>query len=494
MGETRALKEHLEENGLLDPNQHGFRNGMGTQTNLLQMWESIMDKLEKEGALVEFWSFDLTKAFDLLDHNQVLNLLKKAGVTGKFGMCIQDWLTGRSQYVEAEKIKSKTVNVGKSCVQGSVLGPTLWLIYVQSLMDELRKAGVDYHGYADDIAIIKIIKTLKDKEDFEKILKILQDWAEKFGMEWSPLKTQRLVLKYKGCIEPHEPFEIMFGGQIIEPLDSTAESLGLLISKNCVFGAHIKRITDRFKSITCNVRRNFINKSPETMAKIYNVYMQSRLDYCSPVYFPGKESLIKSIESAVDSFWKLSTKGEPPENFMSPGLRLIFTDLVLIHKIANGNSVIKYEEIFKIKQQVSPKEIGEQTVLFVKDRVILRGNQIVIPKFRLQVARHRFSFRTRRYWNIVPDELKSLKLSNFKEKLKKHLLKNKQKFLNLSRTYNIVGEVEKKKVKKKKVFQKNTKWYRTNRLGDNLTGNVRGNSHPAINKKLTVKKNVKRTN
>jgi hypothetical protein len=179
---------------------------------------------------------------------------------------------------------------------------------------------------------------------------------------------------------------------------------------------------------------------------------------------------------------------------MSPGLRLIFTDLVLVHKIANGNSVIKYEDIFKIKQQVSPKEIGEQTILFVKDRVLLRGNQMMIPKFRLQVARHRFSFRTRRYWNIVPDELKSLKLSNFKEKLKKYLLKNKQKFLNLSRSYNIVGEVEKKRVKKKKVFQKNNKWQRVNRLSDNLTGNVRGSSHPAINKKLTVKKNVKRTN
>ena len=133
-----------------------------------------MDKLEKEGALVEFWSFDLTKAFDLLDHNQVLNLLKKAGVTGKFGVCIQNWLCGRSQYVEAEKIKSRTVPVGKSCVQGSVLGPTLWLIYVQSLMDELKKSGVNYYGYADDIAIIKTIKTLKDKEEFEKTLKILQ--------------------------------------------------------------------------------------------------------------------------------------------------------------------------------------------------------------------------------------------------------------------------------------------------------------------------------
>ena len=171
---------------------------------------------------------------------------------------------------------------------------------------------------------------------------------------------------------------------------------------------------------------------------------------------------------------------------MSPGLRLIYTDLVFVHKIVHGNSVIKYEDIFKVKQQVSPKVMGEQT--------IFRGNQIVIPKYRLQIARYRFSFRTRRYWNIVPDELKSLKLSNFKVKLKKYLLKNKQKFLNLSRSYNIVGEVEKKRVKKKKVFHKANKWQRVNRLSDNLTGNVRGSSHPAINKKLTVKKNVKRTN
>jgi hypothetical protein len=339
-----ALKEHLEENGLLDPNQHGFRNGMGTQTNLLQMWEHIMDKLEKEGALVEFWSFDLTKAFDLLDHNQVLNLLKKAGVTGRFGVCIQNWLCGRSQYVEVEKSKSRTVPVGKSCVQGSVLGPTLWLVYIQSLMDELKKSGVNYYGYADDIAIVKTIKTEKDKEEFEKTLLILENWTLKYGMNWSPLKTQRLVMKYRGCIEPHEPFEIFFGGQSIIPLESTAESLGLLISKNCIFGAHIKRITDRIKSITCNIKRNFANRNPELMSKVYNTYIQTRVDYCSQVYYPGKESLIRSIESAVRSYWKIGTNGKPPENIMSPSLRLNFTDLVFVHKIVNGNSVIKYED------------------------------------------------------------------------------------------------------------------------------------------------------
>ena len=344
-----ALKAHLEEHSLFDPNQYGFRNGMGTQTNLLQMWELIIDKLEKEGALVEFWSFDLTKAFDLLDHNKVLNLLKKAGVTGRFGKCIQNWLCGRNQYVEVEKTKSSTVPVGKSCVQGSVLEPTLWLVYMQSLMDELKKNGVNYYGYADVIAIIKTIKTLKDKEEFEKILKILENWAVKYGMNWSPLRTQRLVLKYKGCKEPHSPYEIFFEGQSIIPLESTAESLGLLIGKNCIFGAQIKRITDRIKSITCSVRRNFANRSPEILVKIYNTYVQSRLDYCSQVWYPGKESLIRPIENAVKTFWKLGSSGVPPKDFMLPSLRLIFTDLVLFHKIVHEKSVIKFEEKFQVK-------------------------------------------------------------------------------------------------------------------------------------------------
>ena len=80
---------------------------MGTTTNLMQLWEKVLATVEKEGALVEMWSFDLTKAFDLLDHAKVLELLHKAGVTGKFGKCLESWLTGRYQYVEVNGVKSR---------------------------------------------------------------------------------------------------------------------------------------------------------------------------------------------------------------------------------------------------------------------------------------------------------------------------------------------------------------------------------------------------
>ena len=210
---NEALKDHLERNGLLSRRQHGFRNKMGTTTNLMELWEHIVEVVEKEGALVELWSFDLTKAFDLLDHSKVLNLLHNvAGVTGKFGECIEAWLTNRTQYIEVGSAKSKPTRVERSCVQGSILGPTLWLVYIQSLMDLLEEENVDFFGYADDIAIVKRILSKEDQKDFEKILEILQKWAKDFAMKWSPTKTQRLVFRYQGCVDPHPPRSILFGG------------------------------------------------------------------------------------------------------------------------------------------------------------------------------------------------------------------------------------------------------------------------------------------
>ena len=436
-----ALKDHLEKNFLLDPNQHGFRNQMGTQTNLLQMWEELVTRLEKDGSMVEFWSFDLTKAFDLLDHNKLLHLLKKAGITGLVGKSIQNWLCERTQFVEYGQSKSKLVSVNKSCIQGSCLGPTLWLVYVQPLMDRLKAAGICYYGYADDVAIVKTLRSEEDKKEFELALKIIEDWAVEFGMIWSPQKTQRLVMEYKGCKVPHEPFKIKFGGQEIVPLEAKAESLGLLISKKCIFTDHIKRVADKLRSITCHVRRNFVSRDPATMQKIYGTYMQPSIDYVSCVYNPGTESLLKSITNAANSFWKLCTSKNPPEKYMKPRLRLIMNDLVFIHNMVHGKSVLDFETMFKLPSPVSPQAI--------QDGARFRNKKLNIPKYRLKLARLRFSFRSRLYWNLLPKVIQKMKAGRFKIEMKKFLLKNEQTFLNLGiKDYNIVGEVFCKEIRR----------------------------------------------
>ena len=106
---------------------------------------------------------------------------------------IRNWLVERTQYVEIGKSKSEKTNVRRSCVQGSVLGPTLWLIYIQSLTDLLDKMNIEYFAYADDLSIVYRIRTDLDRLNFEAILETLQNWADNFDIRWSPLKTQRMV-------------------------------------------------------------------------------------------------------------------------------------------------------------------------------------------------------------------------------------------------------------------------------------------------------------
>ena len=160
------LMDHLEKNGLLSKFQYGFRPNVGTTENLLELWEHIVDRVEKEKAHIELWSLDLTKAFDKLNHVKVLELLHKSGVYGCMGLSIQNWLTDRTQHIEVESSKSETTQVNRSCIQGSVLGPKLWLMYINTLLVELEEASVKFFAYADDVAIVQRL-------DFEKVMEIL---------------------------------------------------------------------------------------------------------------------------------------------------------------------------------------------------------------------------------------------------------------------------------------------------------------------------------
>ena len=305
-------------------------------------------------------------------------------------------------------------------------------------MDRLTKLDVQFYGYADDIAIIKRIRTDQDQTEFENILKVLQEWADEFGMRWSPAKTQRLVFKYKGC-KPTTPRNIEFNGVNIEPLEATAESLGLLISASCVFTAHIRRVRDKIKTIMYQVKRNFAKLNSKILQKIYSVYIQSRIDYGSAIYYPGIEKLIQPIEKIVQQFWKMNPTKKPPENIMPPQLRLIENDLKIVHKMYKGSYALKFRDIFKTNREMEKDFNTRQN----------EAGDLPIPKWKLTIARQKFSFRTRTYWNFVPLWMRDLKENQFKTEIKKFIKSNEQTFRNFSRDFNIVGGPERSENKKK---------------------------------------------
>ena len=413
---NNKLVSHLERNKIFSDNQHGFRPFRGTTTNLIQLWEKIMSKVETEGGLVELWNYDLQKAFDMLDHPKVLQLLHKAGVRGSLGKTIQNWLTTRTQTVEVGTSRSAERVVGRSCCQGSVLGPSLWLLYIQSLTTILDSMGVEYMAYADDISIVQRMATSKDKAKFEEVLEVLQTWAKDYNMKWSPLKTQRMVLRYQRCREPHAPFEIQFGGKVIKPLDTTCVSLGITFDKNCTFTTQIRKVCNQVRALTSLIKQEVANITPTLLKKYYQVYILPALTYCSQVWNPGNETQLRDVEKAVKNFWRLSKYG-PPNDHIPPRLLLIILDLNYVKKLKDGNHVLDFDDIFETDKYRVDREDAEDKLPTIRKN--------------LNVSRTKFSYRARAYWNMIPYSIRSLTYSGFKIQAKAYVMDHSREFLNI---------------------------------------------------------------
>ena len=426
---------HLEANGLISNSQEGFRPNRGTDSNLNKMWAKVTSEVEKHRSLVELWNFDLTKAFDRLNHSKVLHLCHIAGIGGFVGVCLQNWLTTRTQYVEIGVHRSPETDVGMSCVQGSVLGPTLWIIYINSLLARLEKSKLDISifAYADDLSIVKHIKTDAEFVTFNDALDILDVWAKEFNMTWSPLKTQRLIFRHKGGTDPTPKF-ILFDGKIIHPMETKSMktkciSLGVIVNRDLTFGEHIKRVVNDLKSQTSNMKRFFSDIDEYLLKNFYQSYMLPKFTYGSTVWNPMSETALRGINKEVENFWKQNKcrgpNGGAPPDILEPSLQLILIDLIYVHRMYRGKTSIDFHEFFKFS------EANTRQCTFKK---------LMLPLWKLKFSRNKLTFRAVLSFNLLPKGSWDLTKGQFKRMAKQFILDNKQEFVNLTLNFSVSGK------------------------------------------------------
>ena len=169
-----SLISFLKSNNILSDKQFGFRGGRSIVLQLLNVvdhWSKILDS----GGTVDAIYCDFQKAFDTVSHDRLMHLLAFYGLPNPILSWIEDFLTDRLQHVSVNGTTSEQFHAPSGVPQGSVLGPVLFIIYINSMI--LKAGNANIYLYADDLKLYREIKSEEDTELLQKDLDTLYDWS-----------------------------------------------------------------------------------------------------------------------------------------------------------------------------------------------------------------------------------------------------------------------------------------------------------------------------
>ena len=184
----KQIMSHFSKNKILTPVQHGFRSKHSCESQLLITTDEFIQNFESK-TQTDVVVLDFSKAFDVVPHQRLLHKLDHYGIRGTTLNWIQNFLTKRTQKVVVDGSSSESARVRSGVPQGAVLGPLLFLTYINDLPSTVSS---QVRLFADDCLLYRPIKCRADQEQLQRDLSALQDWADRWGMCFNPSKCSVL--------------------------------------------------------------------------------------------------------------------------------------------------------------------------------------------------------------------------------------------------------------------------------------------------------------
>ena len=397
------LLKFLMENELLSCHQYGFRPGRSCSSQLIDVLDEWSRELECANP-VDVIYLDFRKAFDSVPHQRLLSKLRSCGVSGKLLAWIECFLTRRKQRVIIDGTESDWANVTSGVPQGSVLGPLLFLIYVNDIPDAVQ---CTVKLFADDTKLYSRVRSPADAALLQADLQALARWSDTWLM---PFNQGKCTVLHIGRRNHH--FTYMLGDT---PLASTQleKDLGINVDAELKFREHAASAVAKATQLLAVIRRSFALIDESTLPLLYKTVVRPHLEYGNLIWGPFNRADQRLIERVQRRATRLvqSVRHRP----YVERLRLLQLPS-LYYRRRRGDMIFTYQ-LFHGGIDADPGSV------FTLADGITRGHPFKLQKLpaTTRVRRSVFAIRVVNDWNGLPTEVVCAPSVNcFKSRLDAH--------------------------------------------------------------------------
>ena len=347
---TVRLLSYCKQHGLISKQQHGFMNKRSTVSNLLDCLDDWTCALMNRDSVVVAY-IDFQKAFDSVCHAKLFSRLSALGISGDLLDWLKSFLSNRTQCTRVGRSMSDPIGISSGVIQGSCLGPILFLLFVNSIT-KLFESGVKCVLFADDVKLYTVVKSVNDFANLQHGLDSVSAWSKEYQLPISIKKCSVIVIGSNNATVP-----VNIDGQNIKYVTEVRD-LGVIVDPTLKFNIHINRIVAKAKSRSCLIRKCFISRNPELLMRAFTVYVRPLIEYACCIWSPYYCYAIDKVESVQRRFTKflpgLTGLDYPSRlaklNLRSLEYRRLEQDLTLCYKILFGLIDVDSSKYFTLRQ------------------------------------------------------------------------------------------------------------------------------------------------
>jgi hypothetical protein len=347
---VKQMMNFFMMNNVIRPTQHGFLPKRSVETAGLVHLDFLTNVLDR-GMTADVLFLDFSKAFDTVPHTRLMHKLYQYGIKGTLFNWISNYLSNRNMTVIVNGSLSPPAPILSGVIQGSVLGPILFSIYVNDI--DLCISSANIVKYADDIKLSVSIPKTHDLytnviRDLQLDLTNVSSWSIQNGLS---LNTTKCKVMHFGSANPC--YDYLLNDITLDHV-SSFKDLGVTISNTCSFNEHISCVVAKANRILGIIKKTFVSRNVIMYVTLYKSLVRPILEYCSLLWCPYRSYLSDQIEAVQRRFTRffpsichLPYKRRLSElNLLSLKARRLRYKLIFLYKMINGLTTLAPKDFF----------------------------------------------------------------------------------------------------------------------------------------------------